>query len=142
MQLTLRYKNLQEPQRKTIWGNLITHLERHQNQSRQRSKKLPSLNNEHNNININGGRRQPVKELEINAEEIRGNIDQLAEAELNGRQIRNAVSTARQLAMFRGESMRYGHLKKAIEELEKFSVYLKEVKGLSEDLIQRDKRVR
>lgn len=118
-----------------VWGNLITHLEKQQDQSRQ-SPNESSLRKYHYQ------QQRPVKELEVNVEEIRRHIDELAKAQLNGRQIRNAVSTARQLAMFRGESMRSDHLKSAIEELEKFGVYLKEVKGLTEDFIQRERRVR
>ncbi|RYP93128.1 hypothetical protein DL770_000785 [Monosporascus sp. CRB-9-2] len=85
MQLTLRYKNLEEPQRKAIWHNLISRLQKH-HQARLRPT------NPHNNRRVN--------EHEIDADEIRANVDKLARAELNGRQIRNAVSTARQLAMF------------------------------------------
>ncbi|PHH90782.1 hypothetical protein CDD83_2673 [Cordyceps sp. RAO-2017] len=127
IQLTLRYKNLEEPQRKTIWGTFISRLEQH-HQAR------PTPPDAH--------RRRRGKEHAIDADEIRSNIGELAKAELNGRQIRNAVSTARQLAMFRDEPMRYEHLKIVIEETAKFDSYLKEVTGLPADVIQRDRRVR
>lgn len=81
-------------------------------------------------------------EKNIDFKDILANLDGLAQVELNGRQIRNAISTARQLAMFRGKSMQFSHLKVVINESEKFDAYLKEVTGLSADLIQRDKGLR
>lgn len=44
--------------------------------------------------------------------------------------------------MFRGKSMQFSHLKVVIHESEKFDAYLKEVNGLSADMIQRDKGLR
>jgi hypothetical protein len=51
-------------------------------------------------------------------------LPELAGIELNGREIRNVVSTARQLAMFRKVPMGYEHLKTVIGEAEKFDMYL------------------
>lgn len=127
IQLTLRYKNLAEPQRKKIWQNLITRLEEHQ----KIRLRLPRSQD-----------ARGVQEQEIDFKDILANLDDLAKVELNGRQIRNAVSTARQLAMFRGKSMQFSDLKVVINESEKFDAYLKEVTGLSTDMIQRDKGLR
>ena len=78
-------------------------------------------------------------DLGINSQEVRAKLDELAEAELNGREIRNAVSTARQLAMFRKEPMGYKHIQIVIEEAKKFDKYLKDLnQGFTTDQIMKD----
>jgi hypothetical protein len=73
-------------------------------------------------------------DLGVNVKEVREKLPQLADAALNGREIRNAISTARQLAMFRKEQMSYGHLNMVIEEAKKFEDYLSRLKhGFSSD---------
>ncbi|KAF4636197.1 hypothetical protein G7Y89_g1892 [Cudoniella acicularis] len=65
------------------------------------------------------------------SKEIRERLPQLAEATMNGRQIRNTISTARQLAMYRREPMGYDHLNAVIEETGKFETYLEESRGFT-----------
>jgi len=131
IQLTLRYKNLEEKQRLKIWDNFITRLESFQKSTTRRpaTRRAPS---------IHGG-----VDLGINAEEVRAKIKELAKTELNGREIRNAVSTARQLAMFRRQPMGYDHLRIVIAEAEKFEKYLLELnKGFTRDEMMEDIRER
>jgi hypothetical protein len=52
---------------------------------------------------------------------------------MNGRQIRNAVTAARQLARFRKVKLNYAHLKQAIGVSQKFEDYVREVKGGQDD---------
>lgn len=74
----------------------------------------------------------------INIEEVQGRLPELADAKLNGREIRNAISSARQLAMFRKEKMAYEHLRVVIEEAKKFEDYLLELReGFSQDEISK-----
>ncbi|KAH7333350.1 ATPase [Rhexocercosporidium sp. MPI-PUGE-AT-0058] len=121
IQLSLRYNNLDIGQRLLIWGNFITRLEGFQtNPSAKQFNAVPTEN---------GG-----VDLGIKVEEIRAKLPELAKAELNGREIRNAVSTARQLAMFKGVPMGYEHLESVIEEAKKFNKYLLELqKGMTSD---------
>lgn len=73
-------------------------------------------------------------------DEMLGRLDELAEANLNGRQIRNAVSTARQLARYQKEPLSYKHLTVVINEAKKFDEYLLELnRTYTADEIQRDK---
>jgi hypothetical protein len=73
-------------------------------------------------------------DLGIEDAEIREKLPELAQAELNGREIRNVVSTARQLAMFKKVPMGYEHLKCAIQVAEKFKNYLLELQnGITSD---------
>ena len=47
-------------------------------------------------------------------------IEELAQRELNGRQIKNACRTATSLALSRGEKMRMSHLDEALDAMETF----------------------
>jgi len=132
IQLTLRYKNLGKEQRLKIWENFISRVESFKNEGSTRRSETRHL------ASIHGG-----VDLGINAEEVRANLDELAETKLNGREIRNAVSTARQLAMFRREQMGYSHLRVAIAEAEKFEKYLLDLnKGFTRDELMEDIRER
>lgn len=114
IQLNLRYQNLDSGQRLKIWRNFISRLER-----------LAGGDN-------TGG-------LKIDAEDILNHIKELATPELNGREIRNAISTARQLARYRDKPLAYEHLQSVIAESEKFDQYLKDLHGFSADELQNDK---
>ena len=48
----------------------------------------------------------------------------LARYQLNGRQIRNTLNTARQLAQFRGQRLEYDHLQQAIKNVMEFETYV------------------
>lgn len=60
----------------------------------------------------------------LNMEQLLERTDELATHNLNGRQIRNTIKTARQLAQFRKEELRYLHLESAIEVAKEFEDYL------------------
>lgn len=113
IQLNLRYQNLDSDQRLEIWRNFVSRLEI---------------------LAGNSG------DLEIDAKDILSHIDDLAKPRLNGREIRNAISTARQLARYRGQALRYNHLQSVIAEEEKFDQYLKDLhEGFTADERQNDK---
>jgi hypothetical protein len=75
---------------------------------------------------------------------IRSRLEQLAEKNLNGREIRNAISTARQLAMFQGNKpMGYEHLQRVIDEQKKFEDYIFELnEEFTADEISKDLKER
>lgn len=128
IQLNLRYKTLEWDQRLQIWNNFLERLQRLE------QEKLKNV-----------GRMSPGPDLGygIKFKEIRNEIEVLAKAELNGRQIRNAISTARELAAYQREPMGYEHLKIVIKEAEKFDEYLLELnENYTADEIQRDKKER
>jgi hypothetical protein len=70
---------------------------------------------------------------DVDFDDVRAHLEALARPPMNGRQIRNAVTTARQLARFRKMSMGYAHLKQAIGVSQKFEDYVREVKGGQDD---------
>jgi len=82
-------------------------------------------------------------ETNIDYDDIADHIDDLAKEEMNGREIRNAITTARQLAQFKEKNFCYTHLKHVIRVAGKFETYLKEGKeGFTEDEIARSDQVR
>ncbi|KAL6403074.1 aaa family ATPase [Ilyonectria robusta] len=103
IQLSLRYPRLEEADRLKIWRNFIEHI-----------KSLTS---------------SQTAAYGISSDEIREKLPVLAKKQLNGREIRNAVSTARQLAMFEKEPLMYKHLETVISEMESFDKYATELKG-------------
>lgn len=70
---------------------------------------------------------------DVDFDDVRAHLDALAWQPMNGRQIRNAVTTARQLARFRKTRLCYAHLKQAIGVSQKFEDYVREVKGGQDD---------
>lgn len=56
--------------------------------------------------------------------DIRQRLDSLSQYKLNGRQIRNTLNTARQLAQFKGQPLRYNHLNRAIQNVVDFEKYV------------------
>jgi SpoVK/Ycf46/Vps4 family AAA+-type ATPase len=65
-------------------------------------------------------------------------VDELAKHVMNGRQIRNVITTARQLARYRNKIMTYQDLNHVIEISGRFDTYLKGVKcGFTDDQVAR-----
>ncbi|KAK7420310.1 hypothetical protein QQZ08_010443 [Neonectria magnoliae] len=69
----------------------------------------------------------------IDMEDLQMNLHKLALVEINGRQIRNAVTMARHLAKFRHEMLRYKHMQDALRSVQRFNEYLNDVKGFRDD---------
>lgn len=98
IQLALQYDNLNEQQRKQIWRNFLA--------------RLKDLGEEEN----------------IDFDEISIHLDDLVKYPMNGRQIRNSITTARQLAKFQKKKMTHITLKRAIMMAEKFDKHLADVR--------------
>lgn len=71
--------------------------------------------------------RLDTLEEDVDVESILAGIKKLAKHEMNGRQIRNAITTARQLALFKKETLGVKHLEHSIQVSGKFDKYLDEV---------------
>jgi hypothetical protein len=61
---------------------------------------------------------------------------------MNGRQIRNVFTTARQLAIFKGETLVWEHMEQALKSGCDFSNYLLKLHGHTDDQWARDERLR
>ncbi|KAK0744480.1 P-loop containing nucleoside triphosphate hydrolase protein [Apiosordaria backusii] len=75
-------------------------------------------------------------------DDIKAHMDQFAGYELNGRQIRNALTTARQLALFEQETLDWDRVKDSIEVSADFTRYIKEVHGHTDEEWSRDNNLR
>ena len=60
----------------------------------------------------------------ISYTDICSKVHSLAQHKLNGRQIRNTLNTAQQLAKFKNESLKYRHIEKAIRNVLNFEDYI------------------
>ena len=82
-------------------------------------------------------------ESEANIEDILDHIDELSKEVMNGREIRNAITIARQLAQFRKERFQYSHLKHAISVGSRFGKYLSNLRmNLTDDMIKQESGIR
>lgn len=68
-------------------------------------------------------------EENVDFDGLRDRLDELAGHEMNGRQIRNTLTTARQLAIYRKEQLEWSHLERALSLSTEFNEYLKRVQG-------------
>ena len=69
----------------------------------------------------------------INYKELQVKRDILAKHKLNGRQIRNTINTARQVAKYKGEMMSFSHIDQAIEVVNEFEEYVVNTHGHTDD---------
>ncbi|KAH6875244.1 P-loop containing nucleoside triphosphate hydrolase protein [Alternaria rosae] len=69
----------------------------------------------------------------INEEDITTNLDSIARYKLNGRAIRNTLTTARQLARYKKEALNHAHINQALGVVNEFLEYIMRTKeGLNE----------
>lgn len=85
-----------------------------------------------------------LKEIDedIDIDDLDDNIGDLAMHEMNGREIRNAVTTARQLAQFKKEKLNYSHLQLVISTASEFNKYLESTRGHTDDAYARGAQLR
>ena len=65
----------------------------------------------------------------VDLADLRDHLEELKEEKLNGRQIRNAITTARQYAEWKGKTLNYSHLQDVIEVSGRFDKYLDRLNG-------------
>lgn len=130
IQLSLHYESLTKSQRRTIWKNFLNRLN----------------NLEKGNLTvepITERKRKYEENLGIDFDNIERHLADLAEEQMNGRQIRNAITTARQLAKFKKEGMTYKHLEHVIKISRKFDKYIEKVKdSYTDDQVAREQMLR
>jgi SpoVK/Ycf46/Vps4 family AAA+-type ATPase len=138
--LSLHYDNLGEGQRTKIWKNFFKRLKELEDADNRQETSL-SLSSV-TELGTRKRKSQGVTEG-VDFDDVECYITELAKHELNGRQIRNVITTARQLAVSRNQLMGYEHLKHVIKVSSKFDNYLKTVReGFSDDQVARDEGIR
>ena len=113
VQLALHYPPLEEKDRWKVWNNFISQLDQQQE---------GTADNETAGTKLADGERINIKDLQRNR-------DVLAREKVNGRQIRNAITTARQLALHRHQELSYQHLEQAILVAKEFDDYVEKTQG-------------
>lgn len=87
-----------------------------------------------------------VRELDganVDADDVLDRVDELGKHRLNGREIRNIITTARQLAQYNKQVFGYRRLQHVIEVSGRFEKYLQKLReGNSDDEIMRDAGLR
>lgn len=79
---------------------------------------------------------------DVNMSELERHLDELAAQEINGRQIRNALLTARQLAKHKGERLDWVHLSQVMKTSAAFNNYLKTIRGHTDEQWARMEQLR
>ncbi|KAH0565969.1 hypothetical protein GP486_000637 [Trichoglossum hirsutum] len=78
----------------------------------------------------------------IDYDDLEDHLDDLADFALNGRHIRNAVTTAGELAQFRQQKLTFEHFKHVIRMAGEFESYLEKTHGHNDDQWAREQGVR
>jgi SpoVK/Ycf46/Vps4 family AAA+-type ATPase len=125
IQLSLHYKALNETQRREVWKNFFDRLKRLELEKQQRADVVGPLS---------PSRKRKFEEetlgaMGIDFENINCYLTELAKREMNGRQIRNTITTARKVANCRKTRMTYAHLKQVMDVSKEFDEYLRNVRG-------------
>jgi hypothetical protein len=81
-------------------------------------------------------------EEDVDISGLESRLDEMAAEEINGRQIRNAMTTARQLALHRKERLQWEHLDQVLKTAREFNQYLKNVQGHTDKQWAREQRLR
>lgn len=88
-------------------------------------------------------RLESLGEEDIDFDDLKDHLEQLAENKMNGRQIRNAITTARQYAQWKETTLTYEHLKDIIEISGRFDLYLDKLNGgYTQDQLAEDEGLR
>lgn len=88
-------------------------------------------------------RLERLGEEQVDFDDLKDHLEQLAEHKMNGRQIRNAITTARQYAKWKGERLTYEVMKDIIETSGRFDVYIEKLNGgYSQDQLAEDEGLR
>jgi SpoVK/Ycf46/Vps4 family AAA+-type ATPase len=77
-----------------------------------------------------------------NFDEIRNKLPILGRYKLNGRQIRNTITNARQLALHQNQSLRFVHVSQALKAVMDFEKHVTELHGHDDEDYARDMRTR
>ena len=88
-------------------------------------------------------RLETLEETGVNFDDLYKHVNDLAKHELNGRQIRNAITTARQLALYEEKDLDFDDLEQVIKIAVKFDKYTTEMQeGRTDDEVMRSEGVR
>ncbi|KAI8950163.1 hypothetical protein F4801DRAFT_550498 [Xylaria longipes] len=110
IQLAIHYPKLEQAERRRVWENFVNRLN-----------------------------DDPIASAEVDIRNLRSNLTELSKFNLNGREIRNAISVARPLVKSEERKVDFESLKKVIRVQQKFDAYMKDVnEGLDDEKVARE----
>ncbi|KAI0551615.1 hypothetical protein F4679DRAFT_538581 [Xylaria curta] len=110
IQLAIHYPKLEQADRRRVWENFVNRLS--------------------NDL---------IASEDIDIRNLRSNLTELSKFDLNGREIRNAITVARPLAKSEERKVDFESLKKVIKVQQKFDTYMKNVnEGLDDEEVARE----
>lgn len=83
-------------------------------------------------------RLKSLKQDDVDFDDLEDHLDDLVKNEMNGRQIRNVITTARQLAQFRNKKLCYAHLRHVMDIAARFDKHIQSIKGMTDEQAARD----
>jgi len=88
-------------------------------------------------------RLESFQDDKVDIDDLRDHLEELQNIEMNGRQIRNTITTARQYAEWKNDVMNYDHVKVALEIAGKWDTYSKGLRGgMTHDEIAEEEGIR
>lgn len=88
-------------------------------------------------------RLEKFEDDSVDIADLRDHLNDLKEEEMNGRQIRNAITTARQYSKWKEQTLTYAHLKDVVEVSGRFDKYLNKLHGgFTQDQLAEDEGLR
>ncbi|KAF8246082.1 P-loop containing nucleoside triphosphate hydrolase protein [Wilcoxina mikolae CBS 423.85] len=81
-------------------------------------------------------------DIRANFRGLENHLDELATYNMNGRQIRNAITTATQLAKYRKQTLEFDHLKQVLQTSNDFEQYLLLTHGHTDEQFAKDEGIR
>jgi len=118
IQVALHYDTLNVASRRRIWQNFFDMLQ---------TDSTGSIDGDGEDVDMG---------------DLMTHMAELVSHEMNGRQIRNVFTTARQLAVFKKETLAWEHLSQALKCVGDFNKYLRRLHGHSEEQWARDEKTR
>lgn len=79
---------------------------------------------------------------DVDFQDLSNHLEELADYEMNGREIRNALTTARQIALYKKETLCWEHIELTINTARDFTRYLGRLHGHTEEQWAREKKER
>ncbi|KAI1374767.1 hypothetical protein F4677DRAFT_155375 [Hypoxylon crocopeplum] len=88
-------------------------------------------------------RLEKLQEQDVDFDDLRDHVEDLAKHKMNGREIRNAITTARQYAKWDKQLLNYELMKDIIETAGRFDIYIDKLNGgYSQDQLAEDEGLR
>ena len=136
--ISLHYPPLTTEQRRQIWRNFFNRL-----RTLTFNDTIDDVNAANRITDVTSTELPTSSVSAVDFDDLFNHVEVLAKEPLNGREIRNAITTARQLALYKKKPFSYAHVRHVINVVGKFQQYVKNLReGYSADEIARSEGIR